>query len=205
MNSPYKLIAADLNEDQSINIDDITLLNQANLGILNQFPNGRSWRFVDAAYSFPAPGNPWQEPWPETATFDSLSAGSSSKSFIAIKLGDVNGSAPGLEAEETAGFTVLEPRLLEYLRDNPGVPVLSAYPNPVVENLQVSYLVLEPGPVELELFSADGQRVKALLGRAWLDAGVYKGQYALGPLPAGLYVLRLESPDGVFLKKIVKC
>ena len=84
LNSPYKLIAADLNEDQSINIDDITLLNQANLGILNQFPNGRSWRFVDAAYSFPAPGNPWQEPWPETATFDSLSAGSSSKSFIAI-------------------------------------------------------------------------------------------------------------------------
>lgn len=203
LGSPYKLIAADLNEDQAIDMEDITLLNQAILGSLAQFPNGRNWRFVDATYVFPDPTNPWLEAFPEAIVFDSLGAGLNNGSFVAVKLGDVNGTALDRRAESAAAFTALEPQLLDYLRDNPGVAALSAYPNPVLDNLQVSWLVLEPGPVRLDLFSADGRRLKQLQSRAWQETGIFEEQYDIGVLPGGLYFLRLESPDGVFMQKII--
>ena len=60
LNSPYKMIAADANKNNSITTTDIVEFRKLILGIYNELPNNTSWRFVDAEYAFPNPANPFQ-------------------------------------------------------------------------------------------------------------------------------------------------
>jgi len=92
LDSPYKRIAADVNNDQKITITDAIQMRRLILGIDTMFANNTSWRFVLADYIFPVPTIPWFEAFPESKTF-SLSAGHNSQDFIAIKIGDVNSTA----------------------------------------------------------------------------------------------------------------
>jgi len=93
LNSPYKLLAADANGSGSVTTLDVVLLRKLILGITAELPNVPSWRFVDANYAFPNPMNPWQEGFPQVISLNSLSADMVNEDFIAIKTGDINGSA----------------------------------------------------------------------------------------------------------------
>lgn len=90
--SPYQLIAADANNSRAITILDLIEIREILLGIDDDFDNNTSWRFVPADYAFPDPTNPWAEQFPEAAVVAGLS-GTQSADFVAIKVGDVNGSA----------------------------------------------------------------------------------------------------------------
>lgn len=92
INSPYKLIAADINHSNDITIADLIEMRQLLLGITDRFANNTSWRFVDAAYVFPDPTNPWTTVFPESIEINQMTDVISSGNFIAIKIGDVNGS-----------------------------------------------------------------------------------------------------------------
>ncbi len=89
LNSPYKIIAADANKSNSVTTFDVVEIRKLILGIYDSLPANTSWRFVDKAFVFPDPANPFQMAFPETIT-DSLPA-----DFIAVKTGDVNGTAMG--------------------------------------------------------------------------------------------------------------
>jgi hypothetical protein len=95
LDSPYKMIAADVNNSRTITTLDIILIRKMILGLDTQFPNNKSWRFIPYRYKFPDASNPWQETFPETATFTDLGseALTMDASFMAIKVGDVNNSA----------------------------------------------------------------------------------------------------------------
>lgn len=97
--SPYQVIAADVNNSQSLTTLDLISIQRMILGRIAEFPNNFSWRFVDASYVFPNPMNPWQETFPERIVFSGLPAGGvQDVDFIAIKVGDVDGSVmPGVE------------------------------------------------------------------------------------------------------------
>lgn len=102
LNSPYKMLAADVNRSGSITTFDIVSLQKAVLLIDDQFPNNKSWRFVDAAYVFPNPANPFVEPVPEVYNINDLGADMNNVSFKAIKVGDLNGNAnPGFASPAT--------------------------------------------------------------------------------------------------------
>ncbi|TXF89917.1 T9SS type A sorting domain-containing protein [Neolewinella aurantiaca] len=90
--SPYQLIAADANNSRAITILDLIEIREILLGINDGFDNNTSWRFVPADYDFPNPGNPWQEQFPEMTVITNLT-GARSADFVAVKVGDVNGSA----------------------------------------------------------------------------------------------------------------
>ena len=91
---PYRLIAADVNRSQSISNLDLIAIQRIVIGITETFGNNTSYRFVDAAYSFPQPANPWAAPFPETITLNDLPVdGVDDADFIAIKIGDLNGDA----------------------------------------------------------------------------------------------------------------
>jgi hypothetical protein len=92
LSSPYKLIAADANKSRSITTLDLIQLRKLILNIDPAFSNNTSWRFVNAAYRFPSPTNPWATTFPESISLNNL-PGNASINFIAIKIGDVNGSA----------------------------------------------------------------------------------------------------------------
>jgi len=90
LNSPYKMIAADVNKSLSITTFDIVEIRKLILGIYTKFPSVNSWRFVDKDHSFPTP-NPLDPTFPEEITLTMFP--DSEVDFVGIKMGDVNNSA----------------------------------------------------------------------------------------------------------------
>jgi len=112
LDSPYKFIAADANRSNSITTFDIVEIQKAVLHIVDHFSNNESWRFVDAAYVFPNPQNPFSAPFPEVYNINDLAGNMGAVNFIAIKIGDVNGNAvpndfAAANTEERSGQSLL--------------------------------------------------------------------------------------------------
>ena len=106
LETPYQLIAADINNSESLSVVDLLDLRKVILGILDTFPNNRSWRFVDRSYVFADPTSPWG--YPENKQV-SPSKDSGNADFIGVKVGDVNGSSQpnglaGIEVREEGKF-----------------------------------------------------------------------------------------------------
>ncbi len=88
--TPYKMIAADANRSGSITTFDIVEFRKLILGIYNELPNNTSWRFVDKAYIFPEPANPFQTTFPENISAQNVQADRLTEDFVGVKVGDVN-------------------------------------------------------------------------------------------------------------------
>lgn len=93
LDSPYKMIAADVNHSGSISAYDMVLLRQVVLGMKDDFPNNTSWRFIDADYEFLHPENPFAENYPEAYEIANLVEDMMTLDFTAVKIGDLNNSA----------------------------------------------------------------------------------------------------------------
>ena len=91
LNTPYKLIAADVNNSSKISASDLVELRKLILGIQTQFTNNKSWRFVDGDYKFVDPKNPF--PFNESMSMTNVDHDVAGLDFVAVKIGDVNGSA----------------------------------------------------------------------------------------------------------------
>lgn len=88
LNSPYKIIAADVNSDNVVSTRDIIFLRRFILGTDTVFPGNKLWNFVDSSYVFPNATNPF--PYKDSIVLTGLSATRSNQTFIGVKLGDVN-------------------------------------------------------------------------------------------------------------------
>ncbi|MEN0005106.1 MAG: T9SS type A sorting domain-containing protein, partial [Bacteroidota bacterium] len=94
LDSPYQMIAADVDNSGSISVVDLLTIRKLVLSVIDEFPGNTSWRFVDAAYSFPDPQNPWVEQFPEVVSVNNLPAESIiNGDFVGVKIGDVTGDA----------------------------------------------------------------------------------------------------------------
>ena len=93
LDSPYKIIAADANHTNSVTTTDMVEIRKVILGINQEFPANTSWRFVDADYVFPNPQNPFTPGFPEVINFNNLTSDQLFADFVAVKVGDVNGTA----------------------------------------------------------------------------------------------------------------
>jgi subtilisin-like proprotein convertase family protein len=91
LDSAYKVIAADANNSASVTTLDIVSIRKVILQIEDSFSNNTSWRFVDAAYTFADPMNPWG--FAEVVNINNLAADALSTDFVAVKVGDVTGDA----------------------------------------------------------------------------------------------------------------
>ncbi|MFK8007164.1 MAG: PKD domain-containing protein [Saprospiraceae bacterium] len=106
LDSPYKLIAADVDHSNSISSFDLFLAQQVIVANIDTFPNNESWRFVPADFVFPDPTNPLGNPFPEAIDLSSVTSNTTDQDFIAIKVGDVNGTAlPNFTGGGTSGVT----------------------------------------------------------------------------------------------------
>ena len=88
LNSPYKIIAADVNNDGQVTVLDILYMKRLIMGLDTCFPNNRLWAFVDSSYQFPHSSTPF--PFKDTISFNNLSTSQLNKNFVGIKLGDVD-------------------------------------------------------------------------------------------------------------------
>lgn len=93
LGSPYRIIAADVNHSSSVTTLDLVNMRRMVLGISDTFPNNTSWRFIWQNFEFPDPANPWLEPFPEAINIPELESDYNNGNFVAVKVGDVNGSA----------------------------------------------------------------------------------------------------------------
>ena len=89
LDSPFKLIAADIDNNERINGVDLVELRKLILGIYTELPQNESWRFVTADHVFAQPTNPWAGQIPEWFNIIDLSQ-DMELDFIGVKIGDVN-------------------------------------------------------------------------------------------------------------------
>jgi PKD repeat protein len=89
LDSPYKIIAADVNHSNTVSTFDTYLMQQVILTNLDTFPNNTSWRFVVKDYVFPVASNPFAAAFPEAININNATSNISGADFIAIKIGDV--------------------------------------------------------------------------------------------------------------------
>ncbi|GLR18446.1 T9SS type A sorting domain-containing protein [Portibacter lacus] len=96
---PYKVIAADASNSESISGLDLILIRKLILGLTDTYPKNSSWRFVDKNYVFNDVLKPWG--FDETIDLGLLSESNYNADLIGIKIGDVNDSYSGLENSNT--------------------------------------------------------------------------------------------------------
>jgi len=88
LNSPYKIVAADVNNSGDVSTIDILYIKRLALGIDTTFKGNRLWAFVDSAYKFPDSSNPF--PYKDSIIYTKISGSKLKESFVGLKLGDVN-------------------------------------------------------------------------------------------------------------------
>lgn len=93
LDSPYKLIAADVNNSGSISTLDVVAIRKAVLFVSDEFVGNTSWRFIDKNHTFTNPANPFNEPFAEVVNMNNLTHDELKADFMAVKIGDVNGDA----------------------------------------------------------------------------------------------------------------
>ncbi len=111
LTSPYKRIAADINNDGKISTADMVELRKLILFINDNFTSNTSWKMVDKKYNF-ATTTPEKESYPLNVTINPLSSAAAAN-FVAVKVGDVNGSAKannlvGDASDRSAGTLVFD-------------------------------------------------------------------------------------------------
>ncbi|MEQ1747385.1 MAG: HYR domain-containing protein [Saprospiraceae bacterium] len=104
-NSPYTIIAGEVNESGTVTDLDIVEIRKLILHIVQDLPVP-SWRFVPADHVFPNPANPYLDAIPFGCKTVQLNGSAPNQDFVAIKTADFNGSAVAnrpAPAPETAG------------------------------------------------------------------------------------------------------
>ncbi len=94
LDSPYKIIAGDINEELGMSTGDILQIRSLILGNTLIYPSGKLWQFIKSDYAFSDPLHPFT--FDKTRTYDNLTTNQANQNFIGVKLGDVNESwSPG--------------------------------------------------------------------------------------------------------------
>jgi hypothetical protein len=92
LESPYKIIAADVDGNGRISVRDIIQMQRLILNVTNTFPENKPWRFIPKSFQFPNPKDPFASPFPESKLVSNVFKDMNDGDFVAIKVGDVNNS-----------------------------------------------------------------------------------------------------------------
>lgn len=186
LDSPYKLIAADVNNSGSISTIDLIQLRKLILGIRNELPDNDSWRFVPATYTFPDPSDPWREAFPELINYNDLDRDMVTGDFIAIKIGDVSNNAVANSRSGTvrsvAGTFYLQTAEQELIAGNQYRVTLSAEE---LSEIQGCQFTLEFDARKMELVDVEyGVATADNLGMTYVEDGLITLSWNQGAAPA---------------------
>ncbi len=91
LDSPFKMIAADVNADNKISASDLVQIRKLVLGLNAEFPDNTSWRFVDKQFDFMDDSDPFLGPIQEKYLIEYFD-NNMNIDFVGVKIGDVNSS-----------------------------------------------------------------------------------------------------------------
>jgi hypothetical protein len=184
---PYQLLAADVNTNGSVTASDLALIQAVILGKATNFPAGL-WRFVPADYVFLDPLNPWSAPgqrWYTNRITDVTNG-----DFVAIKLGDVNGSwkaqvaGPNIEFKSPEKASVAATKVpavgfaLEEQRAQPGQMVTVAVAVSGFREVTSAQFTLGWDPKVLHYVGTDSYGLKGLSAGSFNTTLSEKGELA---------------------------
>lgn len=89
LDSPYKYIAADVNQNNYITTADYVILKDLLLLNIDSLPGGKSWRFVPDTFQF-VNYHPILPLFPEKISVKNLQHDVTDANFVGVKLGDLN-------------------------------------------------------------------------------------------------------------------
>lgn len=149
--SSYRMIAADANKSGSITTFDVVEFRKLILGIYDTIPGNTSWRFVDKAFVFPNPDNPFQTAFPEDnmQPIDIVAKSANEVDFVAIKVGDVNNTVVANRPTNRPEITLSWPEL----RAKKGGVLTVPFIYSGAESLEAIQLGLRYDPEVLQLIS----------------------------------------------------
>lgn len=79
----------------------------------------------------------------------------------------------------------------------------SIYPNPAVGNINLTFNLPKAGNVEIAIYDVRGVEIVKLAERYYM-AGRYRVPISLGTIPAGVYMLRINLGENLFVTKFVR-
>jgi len=90
LDSPFKIIAADVNRSGSVTGQDLVEIRRVILNTIDGFTNNNSWRFVYEGNTFNDPENPFLDLISESVNIINFDGTQPAVRFVGIKVGDVN-------------------------------------------------------------------------------------------------------------------
>jgi len=128
IDSPYKMIAADVNKDKKISASDLLNTRELILGVSDVFENNTSWRFIQKSYEFENEANPLTETYPEFELIENIQNDIQSN-YIAIKIGDITNDASlnGLPVVESRNSNTLNLDIDNVTFNNSGAVEVPVY------------------------------------------------------------------------------
>ena len=76
------------------------------------------------------------------------------------------------------------------------------YPNPFNPSTSIRFGLPEAAPVQLDVFDMSGRLVQTLVNET-MEAGMQEVRFEAVDLPSGLYIYRLQTPVGSFVRKML--
>jgi hypothetical protein len=90
LTSPYQWIAADVNSDGNITLNDYLRIQRVALGTDQHLLNAPDWKFIPKSHIFPSPLPLTPNTYPQDTTF--TASANVAIDFVAVRMGDVNGN-----------------------------------------------------------------------------------------------------------------
>lgn len=91
LTSPYQYVAGDVSADGALSLIDYARIQQVALGTLQHITGSPDWKFIPKSYVFPTP-NPISVAPPQTISHTPATTDFLDDDFVAVRMGDVNGS-----------------------------------------------------------------------------------------------------------------
>lgn len=88
LNSPFKMLAADVNKSKNITTADIVEIRKLILHITDLFSASKSWEFLPSNVKFTTPNNPWLDQLDSKIAITNIQS-DKTFNFIGYKMGDV--------------------------------------------------------------------------------------------------------------------
>lgn len=190
--NPYDVIASDVNQNDRINSSDLLTMRKMVLGIITEWPKDiPNWRFVDSSFVFDDPEDPFY--YPDSIVIEHLLDTTDVANFIAIKMGDVNGSYnPGLDNDkhtaEARSYEHVKASLSSRKEENSSLISLSFDVEELVDGLQFSMFIGDDADVTSSILSENDYIIhNGILKVSWLNISNVN--------LAGISFLQIESSD----------
>ncbi|MCX7955220.1 MAG: carboxypeptidase regulatory-like domain-containing protein, partial [Bacteroidales bacterium] len=123
-----------------------------------------------------------------------------------LTIDETNSSYTGLDfVVDTTSYEGYIDTLYVFNQQN-GEPQIwfTIYPNPIVDNLYISYYIKDKCSIEIELLSSDSKTITIYKNKD-REAGIYHEKVPIKTnLPAGIYFIKLRIGKLVYLRKIIK-